>query len=129
MVDDYRNHPAAIYFSDDYPVVISSDDPSFWETSPLSHDFYQAFLGIASAHQDLRLLRQLAWNSLKYSVLTDKERQQALNMYERKWNQFINDILIEYQNTATTTHHHNIIWQALQHLLTITIIIRAAIMS
>uniref|UniRef100_U5ESN9 Adenosine deaminase n=1 Tax=Corethrella appendiculata TaxID=1370023 RepID=U5ESN9_9DIPT len=60
LVDDYRNHPAAFFFSDNYPVIISSDDPSFWETTPLSHDFYMAFLGIASAHQDLRVLKKIS---------------------------------------------------------------------
>lgn len=53
FVDDYRNHSAATFFSNNIPVIVSADDPSFWEVTPLSHDFYIVFLGIASAESDL----------------------------------------------------------------------------
>lgn len=43
LVEDYRNHPASILLAHNFPVVISSDDSSFWETTPRSHDFYMAF--------------------------------------------------------------------------------------
>lgn len=99
LVEDYRNHPAAIFMSDDYPIVISSDDPSFWEVSPLTHDFYFAFLGIASAHQDLRCLKKLILNSLHYSTLTQTEKVEAERMWNTKWNQFIDSCLREdYRN-------------------------------
>lgn len=63
LVADTRNHPASVFFSDNYPVVVSSDDPSFWEATPLSHDFYYAFLGIASARQDLNMEKwEAAWD-------------------------------------------------------------------
>lgn len=44
---DYRNHPAASLIANNIPIVLSSGNPSFWRTKPLSHDFYMAFLGIA----------------------------------------------------------------------------------
>ena len=98
MVDDYRNHPGAIYFSDNYPVVVSSDDPSFWEATPLSHDFYQAFLGIASAHHDLRLLKKLALNSLEYSAMTPEELRVGKEKWTNAWNDFITNVLLENGN-------------------------------
>uniref|UniRef100_A0A8D8B7V0 Adenosine deaminase n=1 Tax=Culex pipiens TaxID=7175 RepID=A0A8D8B7V0_CULPI len=85
LVQDQRNHPAAVFFSDDYPVVVSSDDPSFWRASPLSHDFFIAFLGIASSRQDLRMLKQLAQNSIEYSAMVEAERKLALKSWQHYW--------------------------------------------
>ncbi|XP_055626859.1 adenosine deaminase 2-like [Toxorhynchites rutilus septentrionalis] len=82
LVEDFRNHPAALLFVDDYPVVVSSDDRSFWRATPLSHDFYMAFLGIASAQHDLRLLKQLAINSIRFSAMDDLEKTRAMSKWE-----------------------------------------------
>lgn len=89
LVDDYRNHVGAIYFSDNYPVVVSSDDPAFWCASPLSHDFYMAFLGLAAARQDLRLLKKLALNSLEFSAMSKAEKAEAKLKWTIAWNSFI----------------------------------------
>ncbi|EAT42834.1 AAEL005672-PA [Aedes aegypti] len=85
LVQDQRNHPAALLFSDNYPVVVSSDDPSFWRSTPLSHDFYVAFTGIASAKQDLRLLKQLALNSIEYSAMNSEEKTSAKEKWSQAW--------------------------------------------
>uniref|UniRef100_A0A182N9D8 Adenosine deaminase n=1 Tax=Anopheles dirus TaxID=7168 RepID=A0A182N9D8_9DIPT len=90
LVADYRNHPASVLFTSDFPLVVSSDDPSFWRAAPLSHDFYMAFLGMASAHQDLRLLKRLALNSLHYSLMSEREKEEANGMFLESWNNFIN---------------------------------------
>lgn len=76
-------------------MVISSDDPSFWEAAPLSHDFYQAFLGIASGRSDLRTLKKLAMNSIKYSSLSDVEQKIAYGKWQLKWDQFIDDVIAD----------------------------------
>lgn len=93
LVCDLRNHPAAILFSDNYPVVVSSDDPSFWEATPLSHDFYYAFMAIASAQADLRFLKKLALNSIKYSSMSDKEKKEGQWKWQTAWNEFIDRVL------------------------------------
>ncbi|KAL5293466.1 CECR1.2 family protein [Megaselia abdita] len=93
LVADTRNHPCSYLFANDYPVVISSDDPSFWKAKPLSHDFYIAFLGIANSHADLRLLKQLALNSLTYSAMNSAERELALIQWRAKWDDFIEKII------------------------------------
>lgn len=93
LVNDLRNHPAAYLFSHNYPVVVSSDDPSFWKASPLSHDFYVAFLGIASAHADLKFLKKLALNSIKYSAMTEQEQSDALQRWHPKWHAFITNLI------------------------------------
>lgn len=94
LVDDYRNHPASTFLAQDIPIVISSDDPSFWEVSPLSHDFYITFLGIASRHSDLRTLKKLAINSIQYSSLNDTEKVDAFSKWQIKWDKFI-DYLVQ----------------------------------
>ncbi|KAH8378941.1 hypothetical protein KR009_002206 [Drosophila setifemur] len=98
LITDFRNHPCAHFFADGYPVVISSDDPSFWKATPLTHDFYIAFLGIASQHSDLRLLKKLAVNSIQYSSLSGEAQFEALEKWEAKWDQFIADVNEEAGN-------------------------------
>ncbi|XP_049547032.1 LOW QUALITY PROTEIN: adenosine deaminase 2-like [Anopheles darlingi] len=93
LVQDFRNHPAAFYFSDNYPVVVSSDDPSFWSAAPLSHDFYVAFMGLASARADLRLLKKLALNSIEYSSMSVEEKASAIERWTAAWNTFVQEAL------------------------------------
>lgn len=93
LVDDYRNHPAAALIADGFPVVIACDDPSFWDSKALSYDWYIAFMAFGSRDSDLRLLKQLAINSILYSSLEDDERSGLLNEWEKRWDQFLDDIL------------------------------------
>lgn len=97
LVDDYRNHPASVLLAQNVPVVISSDDPTFWETTPLSHDFYMAFLGIASRRSDLRVLKKFALNSILYSSLNDTEKHEALIKWQTKWDAFITDLVQNHE--------------------------------
>lgn len=92
LVDDFRNHPASILMAQNVQIVISSDDPSFWEVSKLSHDFYMAFLGIASRHSDLRTLKKFALNSLVYSAMNATEQSNALVKWQIKWDNFIDEL-------------------------------------
>lgn len=93
LVDDFRNHPASILMAQNVQVVISSDDPTFWEVSKLSHDFYIAFLGIASRHSDLRTLKKFAINSIVHSGMNAAEKSDALFKWQKKWNEFIEDLI------------------------------------
>lgn len=95
LVDDYRNHPASVLMAQNVPIVIASDDPSFWEVSMLSHDFYMAFLGIASRQSDLRTLKKLALNSIEYSALEGREKSEAFSKWQVKWDAFIEDLIRE----------------------------------
>lgn len=93
LVDDMRNHAARRLFSEDYPVVVSNDDPGFWNARALSYDFYEAFMGLMSEHSDLRGLKQLAMNSLIYSSMKDEERKAAISLWEEKWTNYVNDVI------------------------------------
>lgn len=93
LVDDQRNHPAATMIAEGLPIVICNDDPSFWGAKALSYDWYMAFMGLASLTTDLRFLKQLAINSIKYSAMPEDQKVQALSLWTKDWNNFIRDIL------------------------------------
>nr|XP_021189479.2 adenosine deaminase 2-A [Helicoverpa armigera] len=91
LVKDVRNHPLNIFLSMNLPVVLSSDDPGAWEADPLSDDFYVAFVGVASRLADLRMLKTLALNSLKYSALDPVNKARAISVFHTQWNSFIDN--------------------------------------
>jgi hypothetical protein len=85
LVSDLRNHPAATLIQEGFPMILASDDMGTWEAQGLSDDFYEAFMGMTSKTTDLRLLKRLVFNSIKYSSLTDARRSQCLSLLQRKW--------------------------------------------
>lgn len=76
-------------------MIISSDDPCFWEALPLTDDFYAAFMGLASAHADLRTLKKLALNSFRYSAMNAGEQATARVKWQRQWSQFIENVIAD----------------------------------
>ncbi|KAK5640479.1 hypothetical protein RI129_011290 [Pyrocoelia pectoralis] len=91
-VDDLRNHPASFLIANGFPIVISYDDPSAWNVTGLSYDFYMTFMAIAGRGADLKLLKQLSINSILYSSLSLNERKVALKSWEADWDSFIKNI-------------------------------------
>lgn len=92
LVDDLRNHPAVGLTASGFPLVVSSDDPAAWGALPLSHDFYEAFMAFGGGRADLKLLKQFALNSIKYSSLDDGQQQELQALWQRQWDSFINNI-------------------------------------
>ncbi|KAK2584714.1 hypothetical protein KPH14_007047 [Odynerus spinipes] len=93
LVKDLRNHPAAGLFAEDFPVVVSNDDPGLWDSRALSYDFYQAFMGIMSQNSDLRALKQLALNSIIYSNMEKEMKEKAVKIWQKKWLDFIHQLV------------------------------------
>lgn len=91
LVSDLRNHPLATFIANGLPVVLSSDDPGVWEADVISHDFYAAFVGVASRLADLRLLKQFAVNSLKYSALESADKMKSLKRFDNQWELFVDN--------------------------------------
>lgn len=91
LVDDLRNHPGAALMAENHPLVISSDDPAMFGSSGLSYDFYQAFVGFGGLRSDIGTLKELAMNSIRFSSLTGQEQEQALAMWQKRWDKFISE--------------------------------------
>ncbi|KAI8780575.1 adenosine deaminase AGSA-like [Biomphalaria glabrata] len=89
LLTDLRNHPMIGLMSDNFPIVISSDDPSSWGADPLSHDMYMAFMTMSGEDGDLTFLKQLAMNSLQFSSMSSNVKQKAKKKWEIRWNTFI----------------------------------------
>ncbi|GLV42711.1 Adenosine deaminase-related growth factor A [Carabus blaptoides fortunei] len=104
LVKDLRNHPGSVLFAQDYPIVVSADDPGLWGATGLSYDFYEAFMGLASRNADLRMLKQLCLNSLQYSALSHDEKRKAILRWESKWNRFL-DVIISSTSSDVTVQH------------------------
>ncbi|KAK6983228.1 adenosine deaminase cecr1 [Biomphalaria glabrata] len=96
LINDLRNHPGAYLIANGAPVVISSDDPPVWLSTPLSHDFYMTFMALGAVHDDLRLLKQLAINSITYSTMTSEEKAEAYDIWQFRWDEFIDAVITKY---------------------------------
>lgn len=93
LVWDLRNHPGAFFISENIPIVITNDDPGFWNATGLSYDFYYAIMSFAPNHSGLKTLKQLVWNSIKYSVLRETERKKAYRILEVQWDSFLDRVI------------------------------------
>lgn len=82
FVRDLRVHPANGYLSRGVPCVLSNDDPGILGNDGLSFDFWEATV---AWELDLRAIKQLAMNSLKYSGMTQKEKQRAITHWQTQW--------------------------------------------
>ncbi|KAL0626377.1 Adenosine deaminase 2 [Plecturocebus cupreus] len=106
LVSDLRNHPAATLMAIGHPMVISSDDPAIFGAKGLSYDFYEA---------DLRTLKQLAVNSIKYSSLLEIEKNTFMAIWKKRWDKFIANVARSEEKLAnlhelpsrTCCHHRS----------------------
>jgi adenosine deaminase CECR1 len=85
-VPDLRNHPARILLSNGVQCSISSDDSGVYGYQGLSYDFFMAFV---AWELDLKAVKKLVFNSVKYSTLDDDRKKKALTTLEIDWNNFV----------------------------------------
>lgn len=88
LVDDLRNHPAVGLMGAGVPMVIAPDDPGVmgYGAHFLLYDWYLAFV---SWELDLRSLKALAYNSLKYSVASPELKAAQIAQWESQWKEWI----------------------------------------
>ncbi|GFO33799.1 adenosine deaminase cecr1 [Plakobranchus ocellatus] len=96
LVSDLRNHPMTNLFADDFPLIISSDDPATWEALPLTHDFFLAFMDMSGEDMGIAFLKQLAINSIKYSAMNETEKKAATALWQSKWDTFVKDAVNKF---------------------------------
>ncbi|XP_045470044.1 adenosine deaminase 2-like [Harmonia axyridis] len=92
--EDPRNHPAVPLLSQGFPVVICSDDPATWGASGLSYDWYVAFMAMTPKDCGLKVLKQFALNSIQFSALDDVDKKEAMDVWTKRWDDFISKMLI-----------------------------------
>ncbi|XP_054734909.1 adenosine deaminase 2-like [Anastrepha obliqua] len=93
LVWDLRNHPGGYFMSENIPLVISNDDPGFWNAKGLSYDFYYAIMSFAPSNAGLKTLKSLVWNSIKYSSMNDAEKETAYGQLQSDWNAFLEQVI------------------------------------
>ncbi|RZC40862.1 adenosine deaminase CECR1-A-like [Asbolus verrucosus] len=94
--DDPRNHPATYLMATDYPLVICNDDPSAWNASGLSYDWYITFMAMTTKMSGIEVLKQFALNSIFYSSMEEKEKEMMMKEWKEQWDEFLNEILKYY---------------------------------
>ncbi|PIL24492.1 hypothetical protein GSI_14247 [Ganoderma sinense ZZ0214-1] len=91
-------HPLPALMNQGVHVALCSDDPAVFGNMGLSFDFFQVF--VASDVHGLATLRELVWDSIRYSALEDDEQTEAFTLLERQWNTFVRYILEKYGDAA-----------------------------
>lgn len=98
LVTDLRNHPAVFYVSESVPIVIAPDDPGFWDSLGVSYDFYYALMSLAPASAGIGFLKQIVWDSVKYSSLSETERTQYAELLQPRWDKFVEHVISDKWN-------------------------------
>ena len=75
------------------PVVLSTDDPTFWGTEGAALDFAFGFLAF---QLDLKDVKQMAINSIKQSAVDEELKEGLLEKLYSDWDEFIQKIVEEY---------------------------------
>ncbi len=88
-VSNLRMHPASEYINLGLPVTISSDDPQIFNYTGVSYDFWSAFM---AWELDLRQLKSLIINSITYSTMTETEKSDAMDVFNKRWYKFIEEV-------------------------------------
>ncbi|KAF8752599.1 adenosine, partial [Rhizoctonia solani] len=84
-------HPLPVLLNNGVAVALCPDDPSVFGNMGLSFDFFQVI--VASEITNILSLKQLARQSLEYSSLDADAKEQAIGLWEKRWNAFIEEIV------------------------------------
>lgn len=94
-------HPAINFFRSGIPIVFGSDDPSLFGTNEFTVEFYEAFMGWGLTLADFK---KISLDSIKYSVIDERSKEEGYRKFELKWSQFIDKI---YSDTCTYRRFSN----------------------
>ncbi|ETX02527.1 MAG: hypothetical protein ETSY1_03265 [Candidatus Entotheonella factor] len=91
-VDDLEEHPGKAYLTEGVPVSLNPDDPAMFGYQGVTHDFWLACM---AWKLNLKQLKLLAYNSLKYSSLegdyndSNSEKGKAIQRWNDAWDTFV----------------------------------------
>jgi len=83
---DLHYHPAKIFIQNGIPITINPDDYFCFGVKGVTMDF---FLTVIYMEFDLRDLKWVLENSIKYSLLNEDEIGRVKKNFELKWKNFI----------------------------------------
>lgn len=89
QIPDLSIHPAAEYILENYPLTLNSDYPQIFGYSGLTYDFLTAYIVWGF---DLPAVKKLAENSLSFSGMDEEDKKEAVELFNRKWNVFIDEL-------------------------------------
>jgi adenosine deaminase CECR1 len=87
-VRDLRIHPAVQYINQGIVCTISPDDPGVFGYKGVTPDYWSVFLAWGL---DLKGIKKLILNSLTHSSLSDTEKEIALQNFEIRWQQWLEE--------------------------------------
>ncbi|RUS20658.1 hypothetical protein BC937DRAFT_94684 [Endogone sp. FLAS-F59071] len=112
LVHDLRNHPIGVWFGwsgapsplealereeegkqdipsklSFIPVTISPDDPALFGYEGVTEDYWELFMSFDALN--LAGLKQLIWNSVQYSAIVDEEKEKAMAVIKRLWEEWV----------------------------------------
>jgi adenosine deaminase CECR1 len=86
FVPDLRMHPAHTFINNGIQISVSSDDPSIFNYTGVSLDYWSIFL---AWEIDLKMLKKIIMNSLDYCLLAEDQKIKAKQVWQNKWTAFI----------------------------------------
>ena len=97
---DFRWHPGRILMVNGIGVTLSSDAPAFYGYKDLAVDFTYA---VVAWELDLKDVKQLAINSIKYSSLKPAQKEKQLAKFHKDWNKFVSSYVSQLKDSSKST--------------------------
>ncbi|KAJ4487708.1 hypothetical protein J3R30DRAFT_3430448 [Lentinula aciculospora] len=95
LTSSMHMHPLPILLNQGVSVALCSDDPSVFGNMGLTFDFFQVLA--ASEITGLIQLGEMAKDSIKFSSMEPKEKDDALSAWQRRWEVFLEYAAVEGQ--------------------------------
>lgn len=85
----YHSNPAIVLFNFNMALIVSSEYPSLWKTAPLTMDYYLLLMRLSDTSADLRTLKQLLYNSIVHSKISETHKLMVMAQWNILWSQWI----------------------------------------
>lgn len=83
---DLRQHPAVAYMRNGIAITLCSDDPAYQSHTALVDDYFAA---IVCWDLSIAEVKQLSYNAIYYSGLSEDKKAQAIEDWNKRWDNFV----------------------------------------